>query len=1428
MKRLLRLLSLLLLASYTALAQAPEFISYQSVIRDANGHLLDNQQIGMLVSVLQDSVSGTVVYEETHSATTNANGLFSVAIGQGTLQTGTFSSIDWGASTLYYRIDIDIQGGSNYTLSSMHSFSAVPYALYSKNGLPTNGVNGTILYLDNGNWVPINQGSQGQSLTLCGGIPEWTTNGVCPIVLPRINTSIISSIGLQSALSGGTITYDGTATITARGICYSLNSNPTTADNITSDSIGIGSFTSSLNGLTNSTTYFVRAYATNSVGTAYGNEVSFTTLDPYPAGTVNCNGSPTEINDVLNPSTGKVWMDRNLGASQVSTSSTDSLSYGDLYQWGREADGHQCRASLITSTLSSSAQAGHGDFILGTSDWLALANNNLWQGADGVNNPCPSGYRLPTEAELEAEQLSWSSNNAVGAFNSPLKLSMAGARYGSDGSIGTVGSGGGYWSSTPDGVNTRRLRFTSGNGVIFSNFRANAYSVRCIKDSSFSVVGTINSLDCNFASVAGSLTEGQAANTVTARVPYSGGNGGTHNGQSVHSTGVSGLIATLSAGNFTTGNDSLIYTITGTSAAPGTAYFALSIGGQACTLSLLVTPSFPAGTVNCNGSPTEINDVLNPSTGKVWMDRNLGASQVSTSSTDSLSYGDLYQWGREADGHQCRSSSTTNTLSSTDQTGNGDFILVSGGNEDWRSGQNANLWQGVNAINNPCPSGYSIPTETELENERLSWNSSDSAGAINSALKWSLAGRRSPIDGSVVQTDTLGGYWSSTVSGLTSRNLRFRSGDASMRTSNRSVAFSIRCLKDTSSVLLGTINSLDCNSASMVGSLTVGQPANAVTAKVPYSGSNGGTHNGQSVHSTGVSGLNAFLSIGNFTSGNDSLTYTITGTPATSGTASFALSIGGQVCTLSLTIAAAAPSYPAGTVHCSATPAAIVDVTNPATGKIWMDRNLGASQVATSSTDAASYGDLYQWGRGADGHQCRTSSIISNIRSSTDQPGHGDFINITGDWRSPQNTNLWQGVNGVNNPCPSSYRLPTESELNAERLSLTSSGAAGAFASPLKLPLAGYRHLGSLQGVGADGSYWSNTVSGTISSGLGFHSQINTIVGIFGQMRSLGHSVRCIKDTNSVLIGTINSFDCNSTSISGNLTAGQPASSVTAKVPYSGGNGGTHIGQSVNSTGVIGLTAFLSVGNFTSGNDSLYYTITGTPPTPSGTASFALSIGGQVCTLSLPIASPSYPSGTVHCSATPTAIVDVTNPATGKIWMDRNLGASQVAISSTDAASYGDLYQWGRGADGHQCRNSNTTITLTSSDQPGHGDYIATSNFTNDWRSPLNNNLWQGVNGVNNPCPSGYRLPTETELNAERTSWSSNNAAGALASPLKLPLAGIRTFYYGSLYNVGAGSSYWSNTIIGAYSRNLYSAITGADLENQSRANGFSVRCIKD
>ncbi len=193
-----------------------------------------------------------------------------------------------------------------------------------------------------------------------------------------------------------------------------------------------------------------------------------------------------------------------------------------------------------------------------------------------------------------------------------------------------------------------------------------------------------------------------------------------------------------------------------------------------------------------------------------------------------------------------------------------------------------------------------------------------------------------------------------------------------------------------------------------------------------------------------------------------------------------------------------------------------------------------------------------------------------------------------------------------------------------------------------------------------------------------------------------------------------------------------------------------------------------------------------------------------------------------------TEIVEALNPATGKIWMDRNLGACRAATSSTDSEAFGHLYQWGRAADGHQRRTSDTTSTLSNSNTPGHNKFIVTGLIPpNDWRTPQNHNLWQGVLGINNPCPSGYRLPTDAELNAERQSWSSNDAAGAFNSPIKLPMAGLRSLNNGKISSAGSLGIYWSSTVSGSDSGRLDFNSNTAGVSSRPRASGLSVRCLK-
>ena len=127
---ILTLANLLIITSI--LAQSPQKMSYQAVVRDGDNELVVNSLIGIQVSILQGSASGTTAYAETQSPTTNENGLFSMEIGNGTATTGDFSTIDWSEGLYFIKTEIDPSGGMDYSITGISQMLSVPYALYAE------------------------------------------------------------------------------------------------------------------------------------------------------------------------------------------------------------------------------------------------------------------------------------------------------------------------------------------------------------------------------------------------------------------------------------------------------------------------------------------------------------------------------------------------------------------------------------------------------------------------------------------------------------------------------------------------------------------------------------------------------------------------------------------------------------------------------------------------------------------------------------------------------------------------------------------------------------------------------------------------------------------------------------------------------------------------------------------------------------------------------------------------------------------------------------------------------------------------------------------------------------------------------------------------------------------------------------------------
>ena len=448
------------------------------------------------------------------------------------------------------------------------------------------------MYWNGTAWVTLSAPqNQGQVLTFCNGNLVWTVGGICPANLPTLSTTTASAISATTASSGGNITSDGGGSITARGVCWSTSQNPTISlSTKTSDGTGTGSFASSLTSLSSNTLYYVRAYASNSAGTAYGNQISFTTAtvvlptlsttaaSAISSTTATSGGNITSDGGGSITARGVCWSTSQNPTIALSTKTSDgtgsgsftssltglspnTLCYVRAYATNAAGTAYGNQISFTTASSTNPVDADGNTYTtvtIGSQVWMkenlktskyrngnpiaTNLSNSQWQNTssgayaiynnDAANNTtygklynwyavadprglCPAGWHVPTDHDwnlltkyldpaADTTCVNCSSSTIAGgkmkstgtieagtglwyfpnqdATNSSGFTGLPGGGRDINGTYGDVGGYGFWWSSTEYSSTLRSLLYNVGDSYRYVNGKTGGESVRCLRD----------------------------------------------------------------------------------------------------------------------------------------------------------------------------------------------------------------------------------------------------------------------------------------------------------------------------------------------------------------------------------------------------------------------------------------------------------------------------------------------------------------------------------------------------------------------------------------------------------------------------------------------------------------------------------------------------------------------------------------------------------------------------------------------------------------------------------------------------------------------------------------------------------------------------------------------------------------------------------
>ena len=474
-----------------------------------NNHTNNGQGAGNYTSDLTGLTPGTIYYVRayaTNSAGTAYGGniCFSTLANTPSVTTSTVSNITDNSATCGGNVTSD--GGSTVTARGVcWSTSQNPTIndAHTSSGTGTGSFSCSITGLTHGTTYYVRAYAINNVGTTYGENIFFSTLANKPTVI----TSTISNITDNSAICGGNVTDDGGATITTRGVCWSINQNPTINDAHIANGTGTGSFSCNITGLSQGTTYYVRTYATNTAGTAYGNQINFTTIVYGQP----CENVPTVTDyDGNTYNTVKIgnqcWMKENLRATHYTNGESIPLGYN------------------LSSTACRYYPNNDGNNVSAYGylyNWQAVMHgtNSSTANPSGVQGICPDGWHVPSDSEWTqltnyvssqasyvcnndnthiakslASSMGWNSSSATCAVgNNPSSNNATGFSALPAGHIGISNSGVSYfgynasvtfWSATGGNINafTRHFDYYIANVQKPEYNRNYGLSVRCLRD----------------------------------------------------------------------------------------------------------------------------------------------------------------------------------------------------------------------------------------------------------------------------------------------------------------------------------------------------------------------------------------------------------------------------------------------------------------------------------------------------------------------------------------------------------------------------------------------------------------------------------------------------------------------------------------------------------------------------------------------------------------------------------------------------------------------------------------------------------------------------------------------------------------------------------------------------------------------------------